>query len=289
VVGDIFPALTYTREKIDRPTWGRSAPQVNVDRVQGWEWMAEGVLQPHGMADLRQPRFHLKTINLAGHRPQLDVGAGIQFAPVRYTPAGSDAGWRFGIEVYTAVFMRFDLEHDTDLMGTDGYWGAPIIFEFGDWITKIEFAHISSHLGDETQRTTGLAPIDYLKEEAILGAAWRAPYGFRAYLETGYALRRGHIDGPNGQGWWRIQWGLDFVPDAETEEWFPFFVGVNFESRQEVGWNVSVTIDISVVLWRGAYDQNVRFGFTHHSGRSQVMQFHNKRVNWWSIGFKADF
>ncbi|MHC5020330.1 MAG: DUF1207 domain-containing protein [Planctomycetota bacterium] len=289
IVGDLLPILKYTHEEIFRPTWGRSAPAVDVERVTGWEWMAEGLLQPVRMADIRQPRFGLRIINLGRHRPQLDVATGIAFAPLRFTPKEQDAGWRFGIEVYMAAFLRFDLEHDTDLLGTDGYWGAPIILEMGDWVAKLEFGHISSHLGDETARTSGLAPIDYLKEEAILGLAWNAPWGFRPYWETGYALRRGHIDGPNGQGWWRIQWGLDWVPNAELEYWFPFFFGVNFESRQEVGWNVTMTIDLAVILWRGAFDQNLRFGVTHHRGRSQVMQFHTKRVAWWSFGFQGDF
>ncbi len=279
----------HPRVERNRPTWGRSAPAVDVSRVSGWEWIPVGLLQPRRIADVRDPRGAFRFLSPGGHRPQLDVAIGIQFAMLRYTPTQADAGWRFGLELYTAMFMRFDMEHETDLLATDGYYGLPLVFEFGEWVWHIGFNHTSSHLGDETQASSGLEPIDYLKEEAVSGITWMSPYGVRPYFEAGYALRRGHIDGPSGQKWWRLQGGIDWVPDATAYDWLPFTFGFNAESRQEVGWNITTTVHIAIYLWRGEHDQNIRFAFDWTHGRSFVHQFHDKRVNWWSLSFVGDF
>ena len=110
-----------------------------------------------------------------------------------------------------------------------------------------------------------------------------------AYAEAAYAWDIGIRSGPERARPWRLQWGLDWVPSREVSRTVPFVFGCDFESRQEVGWNISSTVHLAYILWRDDEGNSVHAGVLWHRGRSVVLQNHTKRVQWWGFEFSFDF
>lgn len=273
---ELLPALPFDPQFIGRP-------------VTAWSFMPRGFLFPNFLAQLRRPGLSVHIITSPrGHRPQLEIGLGGQWAFVRWHPDRSDQ-WGFEFGGYGGTFMRFDLEHDTDLLGTDGIWGFLLSGRWRNLAVKAEIGHISGHLGDETAQHQGWQRINYLKEEAVLGWSWEPWRWLRFYGEFAYAVRMGTERGvryPERPG--RIEWGAEFLPNEVWPERWPVYLAVDFGSRQEVGWNITNNLQLGYILWSDGFQRSWRVAFGWYRGRSAITQIHAKRVQWWSISLLAD-
>lgn len=272
----LWPVLPF------EPRWiGRPAPE--------WGFIPEGRMYPARLAEIRYPRLGVRVIGSPrGHRPQLEIALGGQWAFIRWHPSGTD-DWGLEIGGYGAYFMRFDLEHDTDLLVDDGIWGFPLSARWGPWSAKLQIGHISGHLGDETITHQGKEPINYLKEELTFALAWEPARWLHLYGEVAGALRMGIEHGPHKERPWRLGGGIEFRPFSEWPDSWPFYLALHAESRQEVGWNVSTTVSVGYVAWSDGFHRAWRFALDWHRGREVLTQFHDKRTQWWAITLTADW
>ena len=273
---ELLPALPYDQRFIGRP-------------VQEWTFVPQGRLYPARLAELRYPRLAVRIIGSpGGHRPQLEVELGGAWSWARWHPDSTD-DWGFEVGGYAAIAMRFDLEHETDLLGTDGMWGFPVSWRYGTFALKLQIGHISGHIGDETIFHQGKERLNYLKEELTFGFAWE-PYRFlRFYGEFAGAMRLGADHGKFKTRPFRAQWGAELVPHEVWPGRWPVYLALDCTSRQEVGWNITTNLEIGYVLWSDGLKRSWRMAVNWYRGREVLTQFHYKRTQWWAISLLADW
>ncbi len=254
-----------------------------------WEFFPRRTLYPRSLADPRQPRMGLRLIGSpTGHRIRLETALGAQWSLVRWNFAGTrDPAAE--IEIEAANFQRFDIEHDFDSVADDNRWGFPLVLRSGGLAVKLHFIHVSSHLADEWIQRTGKERVNYRKEEIVAGLSWEPWAWLRAYAEAGYGFSLGREEDPPRMRPGRVQGGLEFRPfDAWPGAW-PFYVAGDFLSKQEVGWNISTSLEAGVVAWTDRVDRTFRVGIAYFYGREPLNEYFFERTHFWAIVLSTDF
>ena len=252
------------------------------------EWFPHGLLYPLYLADLGEPRFAVRVASSPRwHRPRLQVLSGVKLALIRWHPNGTDS-WGLEAQVYALQTLWFDLEHETDLLESSGRWGFPFAWRLGTLALKAEVGHFSSHKGDETIEHQKQQRINYLKEELVGGVHWDPFAWGRCYLEGAYAIRLGKEQGRMRQRPARVQAGAELRPFAAWPRAWPVFLAIDWQARQETGWNGSFHLEGGVVLWSDGTQRTLRLVAGWYRGKSPMSQYFRTQEQWWSFGVTAE-
>lgn len=238
------------------------------------------------MAMPREPRFLVMPTTLSNGTTEqtIDTSIGATIGLLR----GEPAGWKTAVQsdFFAVVTSRFS-RHDY-LVDTDYRYGFPITFSRGPWQWKIGYEHLSSHLGDEIQQVTGQQPINYIKDEVVLGVGRFLKDGrFRVYGEAAWAA---HQNVPGDPSPFRFDLGTEWVRRRCTGPWGQPFVASNVRFDGSADYDPSFALQAGWI-WR---DGTRRFGEArvfgqYYTGYAPYGQFYNTRESWFGLGVAFDY
>jgi Protein of unknown function (DUF1207) len=175
----------------------------------------------------------------------LDFGLALPFEVYTSESQGSD--WQIGF--LGGIAARFGSERTTlYLKAADFHAGIPFAFRKHNWSGRIQFYHVSSHLGADYEQLSGFQPFHYSREALQGLLAYDAPHHLRIYGGTTFLVRTyPHI------GRWTLQAGTEWFPQAFSTRRSHFYLADDFQTREEVGWraNISVTPGVQWTTHKG--------------------------------------
>lgn len=231
----------------------------------------EGVQYEPYLASPTEPRFKLGRITVndpeipktGETRWELKAGRNISFLRL-----GRDSQ----INLLGGFMASFDTEESTDSIAWDGLFGAQYVLNLSprDRL-KVEYFHQSAHRGDEFLLRTGRDRIDYTRQELNLGFSRHWFPRLRTYAEAGWGFT---LRNPNLQEAGRLQTGLEYgvpgevVHAGDSSGWF---LAADFESYEELDWQVDSTVSIGVFGLRNG--ELWRLGLELRDGRTPYGEF----------------
>jgi hypothetical protein len=199
----------------------------------------------------------------------LDFGLALPF-PV-YTSESQGFDWQIGF--LGGVVARFGSERTTlYLKCADFHAGIPFAFRKGKWSSRIQFYHISSHLGGDYENLSGFQPFHYSREALQALTAYDAPDGLRIYGGPTFLVRTyPHV------GRWAFQAGTEWFPRALSKPRSHFYLAEDFQTWEEVGWraNISVTPGVQWTTRKG--EPIARFEAWFYSGQDPFGELFRER------------
>ena len=258
-VNEVLPEEILFRSYLGDPKGARMASRILHETNAGWMWELE--------AGGRIPLFRFGT-------PSDTVGR-----------SGRPEGWQVDIE--GAAFPRLNFEQELDLDYTDFRVGLPVTYQRGNWQYKIEFYHLSSHVGDELLiRDPTFQRVNYLRDAIRLSAGYFVNPDVRLYGEAEWAW-----NAHGGAEPWHFQFGFDYSPtqpSIDLRQPQPFFAA-NVGLREDVNFGGGVNI-VTGLQWRGANSDHLfRFGVEYYNGKSYQYEIFDEHEELLGIGFWFDF
>jgi hypothetical protein len=238
------------------------------------------------MAMPREPRFLVMPISLSNGTTQqtIDTSIGTTIGLLR----GEPAGWKTAVQAdfFAVVTSRFS-QRDF-LVDTDYRFGFPLTFARGPWQWKVAYEHLSSHLGDEIQQRTGQQPIDYVKDELVLGVGrFLFDARLRVYGEVAWAAYQNIPGSPSP---FRFDVGTEWVRRRCTGPTGQPFVATNWRFDGSTGYDLDYSLQVGWI-WR---DGTRRFGEArvfgqYYTGHAPYGQFYTTRESWFGVGVAFDY
>lgn len=206
---------------------------------------------------------------------------------IRYGGASLDFGLALPLPVYTSesqgfdwqigflggIVARFGSERTTlYLKSADFHAGIPFTFRKRKWSGRVQFYHISSHLGGDYENLSGSQPFHYSREAVQALVAYDAPHHLRIYGGPTVLVRTyPHV------GRWTFQAGTEWFPRRISTRCWHFYLADDFQTRGEVGWrpNISVTPGVQWTTRRG--EPVARFEGWFYSGQDPFGELFQQR------------
>lgn len=175
----------------------------------------------------------------------LDFGLALPFAV--YTSESTSSAWQIGF--LGGISARFGSERTTlYLKAADFHAGIPVSFRKGRWSARVEFYHVSSHLGGDYESLSGFQPFHYSREALQGLVSYDASRHFRIYGGPTLLVRTY----PN-VGRWAVQAGTEWFPASLAGKRWKFYLADDFQTRGEVAWqtNISVAPGVQFITRKG--------------------------------------
>lgn len=193
---------------------------------------ADSVFLPP-MADQSEPASRIR---YGGKN--IDFGLALPLAV--YTSESAHSAWQIGF--LGGITAGFGSQRTTlYLRAADFHAGIPISFRKGKFSTRVEFYHVSSHLGADYEQVSGLQPFHYSREEVEWLAAYDAPHHLRVYGGPRLLIRT-----YPAVGRWTFQAGSEWTPASVSGRHWHFYLADDFQTREEAGWKVNTSIEPGV-------------------------------------------
>jgi hypothetical protein len=276
------PVTTYTD-----PGWG--GPPVVVPCPSGaWypQVLPDGVIYHSYWAGVHEPRLGAVFEHISGDHSFIDATGGGRAALWRYGTADCIMPQGFEVDIEGATMLRLTLDQVRDFETADYRVGVPLTYGIDNWQFKFEVYHLSSHLGDEfiIAHPGSIADrINYVRDEAVVGASYFPVPFCRLYGEAGYAF---NSDG--GAEPWEFQFGTELSQPGPTGPNGEPFFAFNTHLREDVNFGGDINTQVGW-LWRGNSGHTFRTGFQYFNGKSSQYQTFDHFEQQFGFGLWYDF
>jgi hypothetical protein len=270
------------------PTVGaqdRFAPAV---RPWTWQLLPDELLYRSYQAGPHEPRLESAWLHESDDGWLWDFTIGSRVGLLRYgsQPGERPSGWQ--LDLHGAAFPRLNMEQNYDLDAVDFQAGIPLTWRDGPFQGKIEYRHVSAHLGDEFLiRNPGYPRANYVRDSLVFGGGYWMTPDVLLYAEADYAF---NADG--GAEPWHFRFGVDYSPQP-VAEWLGWhgmpFVGVNGELREEADFGGAINVLAGWQLRGPESDRILRFGLQFYDGRSRQFSFFNQHEQLIGLGLWYDY
>jgi hypothetical protein len=189
------------------------------------------------------------------------------------------------VDIDGAVFPRLLPSQNYDLMSADFRFGIPLTYGGDRFQTKLEFYHISSHVGDEFLDSHPFVHSNDFTWDGIgWGLSWYPNENLRLYEELEYGYGTGGPAKPL-----EIQFGIDFSPVWATglRRGSPF-LALNAHLYQMLDYSGHFVVQTGW-QWRGSSGHLLRLGMEYFTGMSDQYEFFNQREDKIGLGVWYDF
>lgn len=236
------------------------------------------------LANLHEPRMSFLSTNLenASTRLTIDTSIGATIALLREAPCNCP-GLLFQQDVFAVVQSRFS--NNTDYVASDFRFGFPFTAAWNNWSAKIAYEHTSTHLGDDLVTDTGREKRANIRDELVLGLAYRFGEQVRVYGQWGYASSETPLGGrPN-----RFDCGVEWSRQRATGSRGQPFAALDLESREEQDFDGNTSLQFGW-QWQGdALRPSFRVAVELYDGRSHFGQLFQDREQYAGIGLFLDY
>jgi hypothetical protein len=213
----------------------------------------------------------------------IDTAIGGEIGFVRISPAADPAE---GVQpdFFAVVLSRF--ADNRIATAIDYRFGFPITFAWGNWQAKISYEHTSTHLGDDFVRVTGQFKQPHIRDELVVGCAYRFWNQLRLYGVIGYA---GYVTTPVGEKRERFDWGIEWSRQRATGWQGQPYAAFDMELRRDQDYQPNMTSEVGW-QWRGTDNvPGFRVGLEYYDGKSPFGQFFRDRERWVGAGVYIDY
>lgn len=224
---------------------------------------------------------------------------GYSIGIVEFAAAGTPI--QFRIEGNTFLVSKVQTP-DFPVQSTDYTIAVPIDFRSGSWSSRMEWLHISSHLGDNFNRIENVEEaIAYYGDEHSLFSIpqkWSREFikSFVAYEHNNtrvyggiiwaYHIATARAGELNAQAW-SLQFGYEWVAEQSSRMVFPF-IALDVKTRQELGWDPAFNLQAGLVVGQSRV-RRMRFGLEFFDGFSNQGQFLARKERDLSLVMAFDF
>jgi Protein of unknown function (DUF1207) len=169
---------------------------------------------------------------------ELDFGLALPLEV--YTSESAASAWQIGfLGGITAGFASS--KTTLQLKAADFHAGITFGYRKGKWSDRVQFYHISSHLGSDYAGNITLPPFHYSREELQDVASYDLSKQFRIYGGPRFLVRTfPHV------GRWTFQAGSEWFPEELATPHFHFYFADDFQTRQEVAWQTNISVEPGV-------------------------------------------
>lgn len=236
-----------------------------------WQLLPEGLIWHSYLAGPKEPRLASIWAHQKNGNWDWDFTLGGRVGLLRYGTPNSFRPDGFQLDVEAAAFPRLSLDNDRDLQSADFRGGFPLTYGAGPLQLKLEYYHLSSHLGDEFMiKNPGVQRINYSRDAVVLGVSLFPTDNIRLYGEADYAV---FADG--GSEPWHFQFGAEYSPIYNPGFIGSPFAAINGSLRQEVNFGGSLVVQAGWQWLSIATGRRLRFGFQYFNGKSEQYEFFN--------------
>jgi hypothetical protein len=200
---------------------------------------------------------------------QIDFGLAQPFGLFKSESAGSS----WAIALRPGIVARFKVRGSQLLLkAADFHIGIPFSFRRGNWSTRVEFFHVSSHRGADFASEYPARSFNYSREvlQALVayGKAghWRIYAGPSVLVHTIPALGRMSFEA-----------GSEWYPKSLARTHARFYLAEDFETRQEVGWKVNTSIQPGILFTNRRAEPVARVAGWFYRGQVPLGQFYRER------------
>src|SRR5581483_7916337 len=220
-----------------------------------------------------QPRMFFKSTSFENDRviSTIDTAIGGELGLVRWCFADHGPRTRDAIQldVFAVVFSRFS--DNSTLVGDDYRFGFPITFAHGPWEGKLGYEHTSTHIGDDFIRQFLQFKKGYIRDEFVLGLAYRWWEQFRVYSQFGYAC---HLTTPGSNDTpFRCDFGIEWSRQQTTGVCGQPFAAFDIEMRADTGYDPYTTLQVGWQWKNMETGHSLRAGAEYFNGPSPFGQF----------------
>jgi Protein of unknown function (DUF1207) len=168
----------------------------------------------------------------------------------------------------------------------DYRFGFPLTFAWGNWEAKAGYEHTSTHLGDQLVEITHRKHVGHVRDEGVLGLAYRFWEDFRVYGIWGYPLSATTAVGSDTT---RYDWGLEWSTLRATGRRGHPFAAFDMELRADQGYTPNMTGQVGW-QWRGTdRGTSLRIAVEGYDGDSMYGQFFREHEHFLGFGVFLDF
>jgi len=235
------------------------------------------------VADPRELQLALRSILPVSHKLFGEVAAGAYFS-LFTAKLGPDAMFQWSMG--GGIWSRFDLiSTEKDLQVTDYNASMPLDFQYGRWATRILPYHMSSHLGDDYIKRTGILGEKYSFDALKLLQAFEPTPQWRLYAGYQYTIRWEHAS----LGRSMLQSGLEWTSRPWASGRVETFWANDLQNWERVGWNPMVHTQLGMHFRRDAEAaQKLSLYVEYAAGHREHGQFYNQKESHWGLGLKLD-
>jgi len=189
-----------------------------------------------------------------------------------YTTEGKATNWQIGLR--PGIVTRFQTR-DTQLLlkAADFRLGIPVAFRHGNWSARAELYHVSSHRGADFEAANPAARFSYSREVLQTLLAYGRPGRWRIYAGPSVTLHTR----PAGLGRLNFQAGSEWYPKSLAFSRARFYLADDFETRQEVGWQMNYSVQPGALFTTTKGEPVARLAGWFYRGQTPFGQFLRER------------
>ena len=219
-------------------------------------------------APLASPTELASLLRFAGDG-QIDFGLAQPFG--FYRSEGEKSSWEIGLK--PGIVSRLEVR-DTQLLlkAVDFRVGVPFSYRRGNWSTRVELSHVSSHRGADFASVQPAANFSYSREVLRALVAYGRAGHWRVYAGPGVILRT-----HPALGRMSFEAGSEWFPKSLGHPRVRFYLAEDFETRQEVGWHVNMSIQPGVLFTNRRAEPVARLAGWFYRGQTPFGQFFRER------------
>ncbi len=200
---------------------------------------------------------------------QIDFGLALPLTV--YTSLGQRSGWQIGF--LGGIVAGFgSLRTTLYLKSADFHAGIPVSFRKGKFSARVQFYHVSSHLGGDYAEISGFQPFHYSREELQGLVAYDLPHHLRIYGGPRVLVRTfPHV------GRWTFQAGTEWFPARLAGHHWKFYLADDFQTRQEVAWQTNISVEPGIQWTTRKGEPVARLEAWFYSGQEPFGELYTQR------------
>jgi len=189
-----------------------------------------------------------------------------------YSVEGKGTNWQIGLR--PGIVTRFQTR-DTQLLlkAADFRLGIPVAFRRGNWSARVELFHVSSHRGADFDSANPAARFSYSREVLQTLLAYDRPGRWRIYAGPSVTLRTR----PSALGRMSFQAGSEWFPKSLAFTRARFYLAEDFETRQEVGWQMNYSVQPGALFTTAKGESIARLAGWFYRGQTPFGEFFRQR------------
>jgi hypothetical protein len=249
--------------------------------AQTWSFLPVESLFAPLAGDLREPQLGI----VAQTSQNMDEGAIGKTIEILQWHPGDGTHWGWGIAGASFIELVSQGQDRYPERVTDWYLGTYFSESSGQWSHRLEYMHVSSHLGDWL--FLYVPRIIYTRESFRYTASFQPSESVRLYAGGGYYP---HIAPDDNRFFGHV--GAEFYTSA-----FSFLVGTtgrgyfsyDLKAKGEAGGVADQTFELGFQWkWKKESSEAFRLAVLYYNGKSEYGQFYLQNDNHWGLGFFFD-
>jgi hypothetical protein len=236
------------------------------------------------LADPREVQLALRLVTPVSRKNLGDIAVGEYFGLSRWALPWQDSYLQWSIA--GGIFARFDLVSDQkDSQVIDYTANMPFDLRVKKWSLRVMPYHISSHLGDDFIKRTGILPDKYSFDSYKTLIAYEpCPY-LRLYGGSNYIIR----NSKDYLGRYAVQTGMEWTSGWWAHNHAQLFWATDFQSWERIAWNPIVNTQLGVRIANHPDDKQMLSIFTEYgAGHMSYGQLFQQQESHWVLGLRFD-